>query len=124
MPALKPRAADLNELAENTAFLFASRPLPIEESAAPLLAGDARALLSQLHTALDAVERWDTETTEHAVRSVADAAGVKLGAVAQPLRAALTGRRTSPGIFDVLELLGREESLGRIADQMAVPANH
>lgn len=124
MPALKPRAADLNELADNTAFLFATRPLPIEESAAPLLAGDAPALLSQLHTALDAVERWDTETTEHAVRSVADAAGVKLGAVAQPLRAALTGRRTSPGIFDVLELLGREESLGRIADQMAVPANH
>ena len=56
---------------------------------------------------------------EEAVRQVAEAAGVKLGQVAQPLRAALTGRKTSPGIFDVLDLLGREESLGRIADQMA-----
>ena len=58
-----------------------------------------------------------------AVREVADTGGVKLGAVAQPLRAALTGRKTSPGIFDVLELLGRDESLGRIADRMAAHAN-
>jgi len=51
------------------------------------------------------------------VRAYAEAAGAKLGAVAQPLRAALTGRSTSPGIFDVLTVLGREESLGRIEDQ-------
>ena len=64
-------------------------------------------------------DRWDTETLENAVRQVAEALGLKLGQVAQPLRAALTGRRTSPGIFDVLVLLGRDESLARIADQMA-----
>jgi len=75
-----------------------------------------------LHTALDGLATWDTEALEAAVRTVADAAGVKLGNLAQPLRAALTGRRTSPGIFDVLALLGREESLARIADQMRTPA--
>ncbi|MDR6786770.1 glutamyl-tRNA synthetase [Sphingomonas sp. BE138] len=118
MPSLKPRAANLNELSEATAFLFATRPLAIEEAAQPLLDGAAPALLARLHTALDAVHNWDTETTEAAVRSVAEEAGVKLGQVAQPLRVALTGRKTSPGIFDVLVLLGRAESLARIADHM------
>jgi glutamyl-tRNA synthetase len=75
-----------------------------------------------VHTALDAATAWDTEALEAAVRTVAEDAGAKLGAVAQPLRAALTGRRTSPGIFDVLVLLGRDESLARIADQMTKPA--
>ncbi len=116
MPALKPRAANINELADGAAFLFAERPLTVDEAAAPLLAGDAPALLARLHAALDAVHNWDTETAEAAVRQVADDAGVKLGQVAQPLRVALTGRKTSPGIFDVLVLLGREESLARIAD--------
>ena len=118
MPSLKPRAANLNELTEATAFLFAARPLAVEEAAQPLLAGEAPALLSRLHTTLDAVHNWDTETTEAAVRAVAEEAGVKLGQVAQPLRVALTGRKTSPGIFDVLVLLGRAESLARIADHM------
>ena len=119
MPALKPRAANLNELADNTAFLFAARPLPIADDARPLLAGDARTLLASAHRALDAVQHWDTEALETAVRTVAEEAGVKLGQLAQPLRAALTGRRTSPGIYDVLALLGRDESLARIADQVA-----
>ena len=119
MPALKPRAASVNELADNAAFLFVARPLPVDDDARPLLSGDAPALLSRVHAALDAVHHWDTEALEGAVRQVAETAGVKLGQVAQPLRAALTGRRTSPGIFDVLVLIGREESLARIADQAA-----
>jgi glutamyl-tRNA synthetase len=119
MPALKPRAANINELADAAAFLFVSRPLPIEEAAAPLLTGEAPALLGRLHATLDALHKWDTEATEAAVRQVAEDAGVKLGQVAQPLRAVLTGRKTSPGIFDVLVLLGREESLARIADHKA-----
>ncbi len=119
MPALKPRAANLNELADNTAFLFVTRPLAIDEAAAPLLRDDAPALLTKAHAALDAVHNWDTQALEDAVRRVAEDAGIKLGKVAQPLRAALTGRRTSPGIFDVLVLLGRDESLARIADRMA-----
>ncbi|NLS27165.1 Glutamate--tRNA ligase [Sphingomonas sp. S2M10] len=122
MAALKPRAANLLELADGAGFLFRTRPLEMDESAAALLEGDARTLLAQLHAALDGLATWDTEALEAAVRTVADAAGVKLGNLAQPLRAALTGRRTSPGIFDVLALLGREESLARIADQMRTPA--
>jgi glutamyl-tRNA synthetase len=122
MPSLKPRAANLNEIAEGAMFLFRTRPLDLDEGARALLEGDAPMLLAAVHTALDAAGSWDTETLEAAVRTVADDAGVKLGAVAQPLRAALVGRRTSPGIFDVLALLGREESLARIADQMTKPA--
>ena len=83
-----------------------------------MLSGEAPSLLARLHAALDAVHNWDTEATEAAVRRVAEDAGVKLGQVAQPLRVALTGRKTSPGIFDVLVLLGRDESLARIADHM------
>ncbi|MBC9031947.1 glutamate--tRNA ligase [Sphingomonas sp. JC676] len=122
MAVLKPRAANLLELSEGASFLFRTRPLELDEAAAALLEGDARALLARLHAALDGVEAWDTEALEAAVLTVAEDAGVKLGAAAQPLRAALVGRKTSPGIFDVLALLGREESLARIADQMTVPA--
>ena len=118
MPFLKPRAANLNELADGTDFLFATRPLSIDAAAASLLEGDAPAILAAVHAALDAISGWDTEALDAAVRHVADARGVKLGQVAQPLRAALTGRKTSPGIFDVLVLLGSEESLARIADRL------
>ena len=119
MPFLKPRAANLVELAEASMFLFHARPLPMDADAALLLEGEAPTLLARLHTALDAVADWDTEALENAVRQVAEDAGIKLGQVAQPLRAALTGKRTSPGIFDVLAVLGRVESLGRISDRMA-----
>jgi glutamyl-tRNA synthetase len=116
MPELTPRAKDLNELAEGAAFLFKSIPLDMDEKAALLLAGDARDLLGRVRQKLAAVSDWTAGATEQAVREVAETSGVKLGQVAQPLRAALTGRATSPGIFDVLVLLGREESLARIAD--------
>ena len=119
MPALKPRAANLLELADAALFLFRTRPLEMDAAATDLLGGDASAILARAHAVLDALVAWDQEALESAVRGVAEDAGVKLGQVAQPLRAALTGRKTSPGIFDVLELLGREESLGRIADRMA-----
>jgi glutamyl-tRNA synthetase len=118
MPDLKPRARNLNELAENATFLFVKRPLDFDEKAAQLLAGDSPRLLARAWSALNALDEWTALATEAAVRSTAEAAGAKLGQVAQPLRAALTGRATSPGIFDVLVLLGREESLARIADRM------
>jgi glutamyl-tRNA synthetase len=118
MPVLTPRAKDLNELAEGGRFLFARRPLAMDEKAAALLEGGARNMLALVHAALSGVAGWSAEATEQAVREVAEAEGVKLGQVAQPLRAALTGRATSPGIFDVLALLGREESLARVADAM------
>jgi glutamyl-tRNA synthetase len=119
MPVLTPRAKDLNELADGAAFLAKSVPLDMDEKAASLLAGDASGLLGRVRQALAAVSDWTAEATELAVREVAEAVGVKLGQVAQPLRAALTGRATSPGIFDVLALLGRDESLARIADAQA-----
>jgi glutamyl-tRNA synthetase len=124
MPQLTPRAKDLNELADGSLFLFKPRPLDMDEKAAALLEGAARDLLTLVHGKLSALVDWTAEATEQAVREVAEAEGVKLGQVAQPLRAALTGRATSPGIFDVLALLGREESLGRIADQMGKGNDH
>jgi glutamyl-tRNA synthetase len=121
MPELKARAHTVHQLAEGAEFLFAARPLQPDEAAAALLTGEARALLGAAHKALAAVDDWTHDAAEQAIRSVADAAGVKLGKLAQPLRAALTGRTTSPGIFDVLVLLGKGESLGRIEDQMLEP---
>ena len=120
MPELKPRARTLDELAEGATFLLRARPLDMDDKATALLEGEAADLLALVHRHLSALAEWSQEATERAVREVAEAEGVKLGQVAQPLRAALTGRPTSPGIFDVLVLLGREESLGRIGDRMAV----
>jgi glutamyl-tRNA synthetase len=118
MEGLKPRAKNLLELAEGSTFLFKTVPLDMDEKAAGLLEGDAPDLLARVHAALAGLPAWTAEEAEGAVRRVSEEAGVKLGQVAQPLRAALTGRATSPGIFDVLVLLGREESLARIADKM------
>ena len=118
MPGLKPRAKNIHEMAEGATFLFKRVPLDLDERAAALLEGDAPKLLALVHAALSALPEWNEQATEQAVREVSEAAGVKLGQVAQPLRAALTGRATSPGIFDVLVLLGREESLARVAGQI------
>lgn len=117
MPFLKVRAKSLNELAEGSTFLFRKRPIDMDEAAAKLLEGDARQLLARTRDALAPVTDWSASALEAAVRGVAEEAQIGLGKVAQPLRAALTGRTTSPGIFDVLALLGREESLARVADQ-------
>ena len=118
MPELKARAHTLHQLADGATFLFARRPLAMEAGASDLLTGDARALLGQAHAALAQSADWEHDALDAAVRKVAEEADVKLGKLAQPLRAALTGRTTSPGIFDVLVLLGKTESLARIADQM------
>jgi glutamyl-tRNA synthetase len=117
MPGLKERAKTLVELIDSAKFLYASRPLVLDDKAAALLTREARALMGKLAAGLAGVEPWTAEATEAAVRAFADAEGVKLGAVAQPLRAALTGRATSPGIFEVLVVLGKEESLARLNDQ-------
>ena len=118
MPELKARAHTLNELAEGAGFLFATRPVSMDAAASALLTAESRQVLVAAHQKLVALANWELESLETVIREVAENAGTKLGKVAQPLRAALTGRTTSPGIFDVLALLGREESLARIADQM------
>jgi glutamyl-tRNA synthetase len=118
MPELKSRANTLNQLADGARFLFEERPLNVDEAAVALLTADAREILHAAHGSLSALADWEPTSLEAAIREVAEGRGVKLGKLAQPLRAALTGRTTSPGIFDVLALLGRDESLARIADQM------
>ena len=119
LPGLKERAKTLVELLDSAAYLFASRPLRLDEKASGLVAGAAKDILRGAHDALKAVKvEWSAAAAEAAIRAYAEAKGLKLGAVAQPLRAALTGRSTSPGVFDVLAVLGRDESLARIADQI------
>jgi glutamyl-tRNA synthetase len=120
MPQLKERAKTLIELIDSSYFIFADRPLTMEPKAAALLTPETRALIGKLHSALQQVTDWNAATTEAATRAFAEANGLKLGAVAQPLRVALTGKTTSPGIFDVLAVLGRSECLARLADQTSV----
>ncbi len=123
IPELKPRSKTLNELAAGATFLFRTRPLTLDERAAKLLEGDGRLLLERVRHALADAPAWEAETLDAAVRALAEDLSVGLGKIAQPLRAALTGQTTSPGIFDVLLALGRDESMGRIDDLLAsVPA--
>jgi glutamyl-tRNA synthetase len=117
MPGLKERAKTLNELIEGAAFLFAARPLNLEPKAEEILARGGRSIVAAILPRFAALPEWSAAATEATVRAYAQESQVKLGNVAQPLRAALTGRSTSPGIFDVLEVLGRDESLGRLRDQ-------
>ncbi len=118
MPSLKMRAKSTLALGEGAMFLFDSRPLPLDEGAKALLEGGASDLLRRVGEALAGSTEWNEAALDNAVRAIAEEAGLGLGKVAQPLRAALTGRTTSPGIFDVLVLLGREESLARIGDAL------
>lgn len=118
MPGLKERAKTLVELADNAMFLFAKRPLDLDEKAASILNDDALAVLRAVLPRLEAIENWSLEALEESVRAFAEESDLKLGKVAQPLRAALTGRASSPGVFDVLHVLGRETSLARIRDRI------
>jgi len=121
MPGLKERAKTLVELVDSSNFIFADRPLMLEPKAAALLTPETRQLIGQLRDALKTVNPWTAETTEAAMRTFAEQNNLKLGAVAQPLRVALTGRTTSPGIFDVLAVLGRTACLDRLGDQVEAP---
>ncbi len=116
MPGLKERAKTLVELQASSQFLFATRPLAMEDKAAGLLDESARAVLAALVPILEAQPNWQVEPLEQAVRDFATEQELKLGKVAQPLRAALTGSTQSPPIFDVLAVLGRDEALGRLKD--------
>ena len=116
MPGLKERAKTMVELMESARFLVAGRPLAMDDKAQAILAGEGRQALKALLPVLEQAE-WSAPALEAAVKSFAEARGLKLGKLAQPLRAALTGSSTSPGIFDVLAALGRQESLSRIGDQ-------
>jgi glutamyl-tRNA synthetase len=122
MSALKERAKTLVELIDSANFLLVERPVQLDDKARELLTPEARATVARVLKVLEPVEPWTVENTEGIVRGFAEREGMKLGTVAQPLRAALTGRSTSPGIFDVLAVLGKAESLARLRDQTGIAA--
>jgi glutamyl-tRNA synthetase len=117
MPGLKERAKTLVELLDGAQFIFAERPLQIDEKAGALLAEEGSKIIAALLPELAGISEWTAASTEAVVRAHAEAQGLKLGKVAQPLRAALTGRLTSPPVFDVMAVLGKDESTGRLSDQ-------
>jgi glutamyl-tRNA synthetase len=98
-------------------FLFAARPLPMDEKAQQIIRDGGKEVLAAIIPVLAVVPNWQAQEIETAVKSYAESQGLKLGKIAQPLRAALTGTSTSPGIFDVLEVLGKPEAIARLQDQ-------
>jgi glutamyl-tRNA synthetase len=116
MTGLKPRAATLLELAEKAAFYVTPRPLSLTPKAKKQLGPEALAHLGTLLVRLGELGDWNAETLEATVRDYVDENGLKLGAVAQPLRAALTGKTESPGLFEVMDVLGPDESQARVED--------
>jgi glutamyl-tRNA synthetase len=116
MPGLKQRARTLQELAENALFLIYPRPLPLDSKAHSVLTEEAKHLLKEVFEKLESNLNWQEETLENDFRSLSESLQVKMGSLAQPLRAALTGQTVSPSIFEVMIALGKEETLGRIQD--------
>lgn len=117
LPELQPRAKTVLELIDLAQFIYAVRPIQIDASANDQLTPDVRSMLKEAKTVLERVSDWRAPTIDGAMRDFAESRGLKLGKVAQPLRAALTGRTVSPGIFEVMVLIGKSESLARIGDQ-------
>ncbi|WP_439532457.1 glutamate--tRNA ligase [Polymorphobacter sp.] len=123
MPELKKRASDLNGLASSALFYLRSRPIPMDDAAKKLLASAPSGLLARARAVLADVSPWQAAGLEQAARGLADAEALKLGQIAQPLRAALTGAAQSPGLFEVMETLGRQESLDRFDDAISSATN-
>jgi glutamyl-tRNA synthetase len=117
LPSLKERAKTLKELIDGAGYLLASRPLSLDDKATKLLDAEARANLAKLLALFEGVADWKAPVIEAVVRDFVNASGLKLGKIAQPLRAALTGSAVSPPVFDVMAVLGRDEALARIRDQ-------
>lgn len=120
MPELKKRAANLNELAASSLFYLRSRPIPMDDGATKLLASAAPGVLAAARALLASTDLWSATALEEAARALAEKSALKLGQVAQPLRAAITGSAQSPGLFDVMVTLGRDETLGRIDDALNI----
>ena len=117
LPELQPRAKTVLELIDLAQFIYAVRPIQVDSAATEQLTADARSMLAGAKTVLDGLSDWSVPAIDGAIRAFSESRGLKLGKVAQPLRAALTGRTVSPGIFEVMVLIGKDESLARIGDQ-------
>jgi len=120
LPELQPRAKTVLELIDLAQFIYAQRPLPIDASATAQLTLDSRGMIGAFAEVLRGLNDWSVPAIDGAARVFAEERGLKLGKVAQPLRAALTGRTVSPGIFEVMVLIGKEETLARLSDQVAL----
>lgn len=116
LPAMKDRSKTLLDFVEGGRFLWADRPLVPDAKAAKLLDGPAREMLARLALHLKELTDWTAEPIEARIREFAESDGLKLGKVAQPLRAALTGTTVSPSIFDVMAALGKDETLARLQE--------
>jgi len=116
MPGLKQRARTINELANNAAFYIVPRPIPINDKAKAILNEEGKAILQTLLPLYEAVNDWSETGTQEIAKVYAERNGMKLGAIAQPLRAVLSGSNVSPGVFEIMAVLGKEETLGRIKD--------
>jgi glutamyl-tRNA synthetase len=121
LPELQPRARTVVELIEQARFLYAARPLALDATAEEQLTVEARAMLADMKKRFAALEEWSAPVLDSTARAFAETHGLKLGKVAQPIRAALTGRTVSPGVFEVMVLLGRDETLARLGDQTNPP---
>jgi glutamyl-tRNA synthetase len=119
LPELQPRAKTVLELIDLAQFIYAVRPIALDTAASDQLTADARTMLAGAKSVLEQLSDWSVPAIDAAIRAFAEARGMKLGKVAQPLRAALIGRTVSPGIFEVMVLIGKAESLARIGDQAA-----
>ncbi|MHB1109391.1 MAG: glutamate--tRNA ligase [Devosia sp.] len=117
LPELQPRAKTVLELVDLAQFIYAMRPLSIDAAAAEQLTVDARAHIAEFAKIVRGLDDWSVPAIDAAARAFAEQKGLKLGLIAQPLRAALTGRTISPGIFEVMVLIGKEETLARLSDQ-------
>ncbi|WEJ35237.1 glutamate--tRNA ligase [Devosia sp. SD17-2] len=119
IPELQPRAKTVLELIDLAQFIYAIRPIAPDAAAAALLTADARTVLASIADTLGGLNEWSVPAIDAAMRRLAEEKGLKLGKLAQPLRAALTGRTVSPGIFEVMVLIGRDKSMARLNDQIA-----
>jgi glutamyl-tRNA synthetase len=117
LPELQPRAKTVLELIDLAQFIYATRPIAIEAAAAEHLTSEARSNIADFAEILRGLTDWSVTAIDAAAREFAEAKGMKLGKVAQPLRVALTGRTVSPGIFEVMVLVGKDETLARLGDQ-------
>lgn len=115
MPSLKDRAKTFTELLEKAQFCLASRPIVPDEKAAAALDNVSRGILKELTPQLQTAS-WSRDALEALVADLAEAHETKLGKLAGPLRAALAGRAVSPSVFDMMLVLGREETIARLQD--------
>ena len=116
IPEFTKRAKTILQIIDNAKFIVSKRPIEIDNKGAQILTEDARELLHDLITILVGISNWDFQTIETAIRDFANIRDIKLGKIAQPIRVSLTGTTASPGIFELLMILGQEESIGRIED--------